>query len=97
MLSSRTMTRRLILTTPAALALGLLAAACGGAPAAPTAAPATPAAGAKPTTGAAPAATSAPAAAGATPAAATGGAKVKVAISHIGGGSLDWLGEVRSA
>jgi ABC-type glycerol-3-phosphate transport system substrate-binding protein len=75
----RRLARRSLLTSAAALGLGLVAAACG----APPAAPATPAGGAQ-----APA-TSAPAAAGATPAAATGGQKIKIAISHIGGGSLE--------
>lgn len=82
MRTSRTVTRRLILTAPAVTVLGLMAAACGGAPVAPTA-------GAQPTAGAAVAAGAAPAAAGATPAAATGGKKVKVSINHIGGGSLE--------
>jgi ABC-type glycerol-3-phosphate transport system substrate-binding protein len=92
--------RRAFLRLTTLSAGGLVLAACAPAtPASPTAAPAATPVPAKPTTAAAaaptsaPAATTAPAAAPTTAAAAAptaaGAAKVKLSISHIGGGSLD--------
>jgi ABC-type glycerol-3-phosphate transport system substrate-binding protein len=86
---SRTVTRRHLLKTSAVAALGLVAAACGTAPTAPTAVPTKSGDTAKPTGGATAPATPAVATAGAAPTSATGGKKVKLSISHIGGGSLD--------
>lgn len=75
----RRLARRSLLTSAAVLGLGLVAAACSAPPAAPTAAPVP--------TESKPAPTSAPAAAGALQAAAASGQKIKLSISHIGGGS----------